>query len=371
MTHKLTTRTGLFALLMAGVAIPAAAQETVSPPTINTPAPAAQPPAASAPAPAASPGITFAPQAAVVQTAPPPAPPPESVRNPAPEPGAGAPRTTTTRAAAPRAAPAARAVAVAPVTAAPTVAEAAPIAAPSPDVTPAPVAAEPVAAAEPAAAQPASEGEVSSFAAWGMLALAGAAIIGLIAFLVARRRRRAEQEFVYDEVYEEPAAAAAESAYAEPAYVEPAPIAAAPTAIAPAMVDESAGRPWIDIGLRPVRADESLQVEVTVSNSGDAPARDVRVSTWMLNGTSTEGELALIDARSDAQTATVNVAAGADESVDSVLTLPHAGTPILVAEARYPLPQGGEGRIAATFEIETNGEPDHVEARLHEVIERA
>lgn len=200
---------------------------------------------------------------------------------------------------------------------------------------------------------------MSSAAAWAMLAVPLLAILALVAFLVSRRRRASTDTF--EETYYEPVEEA-------PIAVEPAAYAAPVAAVAS---DEAAGRPWIDIGLRPIRAEDSLEVEVTVSNSGDAPAHDVRVSTWMLNGSeSSEGEQALIEARSGAQIATVDVAAGDDRSVDTTVALPNdATTPILVAEARYPLPLGGEGRIAATFEIDvTEGD---VEARLHDVLERA
>jgi hypothetical protein len=317
-----------------------------------------------APAPAASPSITFAPQAPVVQTAPPPAPPPESVRNPALEPRAAARRAAPRPAArAERVAPASAPIA-APVAAAVSAAPAIPAVAPSPEITPPPAAPEaqqPAVSAAPAA--PAEE--MSSGAAWAMLGLFAAAIIGAIAFLVARRRRRSADTFDYDEpVYEqEPATVAIEQ-----------PAAAAPL-LAPAAVvtvaSETAARPWIDIGLRPIGADEALDLEVTVSNSGDAPAHDVRVSTWMLaGGQSSDAEAALIEARSGAQVATLDVAEGDDASVGTRLALPdRGGTPILVAEARYPLPQGGEGRIAATFEIEID--EGAVEARLHEVVERA
>jgi hypothetical protein len=192
-----------------------------------------------------------------------------------------------------------------------------------------------------------------------MLAIPVLAILALIAFVVSRRRRASADS--YEETYYEPVEET-------PIAIEPAAYAAPVAAVA---ADEAAGRPWIDIGLRPIRAEDSLEVEVTVSNSGDAPAHDVRVSTWMLNGTeSSDGEQALIEARSGAQIATVDVAAGDDKSVDTTVALPNdAATPILVAEARYPLPLGGEGRIAATFEIDvTEGD---VEARLHDVLERA
>ena len=187
-----------------------------------------------------------------------------------------------------------------------------------------------------------------------MLAIPLIAILALVALFVSRRRRAAANAYddSYDAVVEEP-------------------VLDEPVAVAPIAATDATGRPWIDIGLRPIRAEDSLEVEVTVSNSGDAPAHDVRISTWMLNGNeSSEGEQALIDARSGAQIATVDVAPGDDRSVDTRVALPdEAGTPILVAEARYPLPLGGEGRIAATFEIDV-AEGD-AEARLHDVLERA
>jgi hypothetical protein len=197
---------------------------------------------------------------------------------------------------------------------------------------------------------------MSSGAAWTMLAIPLIALLALGAFLFSRRRSRAE---THEETHYEPVE---ETTVAEPVAVA-APIAAA--------AEEAASRPWIDIGLRPIRAEDSLEVEVTVSNSGDAPAHDVRVSTWMLSGAeSSQGEQALIEARSGSQIATVDVAPGDDKSVDTSVALPSdAATPILVAEARYPLPQGGEGRIAATFEIDVT--EDDVEARLHDVLERA
>ncbi|GAO40634.1 hypothetical protein SCH01S_50_00010 [Sphingomonas changbaiensis NBRC 104936] len=212
------------------------------------------------------------------------------------------------------------------------------------------------AAPAPAPAAPPATGEVSSGAAWAMLAIPLIAILALVALFVSRRRRAAAH--AYDDSYD---TLAEEPVFEQPAAVAP----------IPATAEAEAGRPWIDIGLRPIRAEDSLEVEVTVSNSGDAPAHDVRISTWMLNGNeSSEGEQALIDARSGAQIATVDVAPGDDRSVDTRVALPdEAGTPILVAEARYPLPLGGEGRIAATFEIDV-AEGD-AEARLHDVLERA
>jgi hypothetical protein len=358
MRQNHTARRVALGLLLGSVAIPAAAQQTqpITPPVLTPVPPPAETPA---PAPAASPSITFAPQAPVVQAVPPPpAPPPEAAATEAPAPRAIVTRQRTTRVEQ-RATRAAAAVpaptaAASPAAPAPVPTPVASPAAPEAAATPAPA---PVATPAPAAA-PAKE-EMSSAAAWAMLAIPVLAILALIAFAVSRRRRASAD--TYEETYYEP--------------VEETPIAVEPAAyaapVAAVVGDEATGRPWIDIGLRPIRAEDSLEVEVTVSNSGDAPAHGVRVSTWMLNGTeSSEGEQALIEARSGAQIATVDVAAGDDRSVDTTVALPNdAATPILVAEARYPLPLGGEGRIAATFEIDvTEGD---VEARLHDVLERA
>lgn len=358
MRHNHTAHRVALSLLLGSVAIPAAAQQAqpVTPP-ILTPAPApVETPTA---APTASPSITFAPQAPVVQAVPPPpAPPPEAAATEAPAQRAAPARQRTTqvqqrtvRTATSTTAP------PAPSTAAPAAAIPAVTQAPQPEPTsiPSPEATASAAPAPAPAVQPAQE-EMSSGAAWAMLAIPLIAILALGALLVSRRRRARAEAF--EDTYYEPVE---ETVVAQPVAV--APIVAAD--------EETASRPWIDIGLRPIRAEDSLEVEVTVSNSGDAPARDVRVSTWMLNGAeSSQGEQALIEARSGSQIATVDVAAGGDKSVDTTVALPgDAPTPILVAEARYPLPQGGEGRIAATFEIDvTEGD---VEARLHDVLERA
>ncbi|HEU4969320.1 hypothetical protein [Sphingomonas sp.] len=365
MTQNHIARRVALGLLLGSAAIPAAAQDvqSVTPPILTPAPPPVTTPEAAAPAPAptASPSITFAPQSAVVQNVPPPpAPPPEATATEAP--AATAPARRTARAPAPAAT--SRAARAAPQAAATPVAAPSPEAAPA-EPLPAPVSAAPLpapAAAPAVAPVPAPEAqpeELSSAAAWGMLAIPVIAILALAAWLLSRRRRsRAE---AYDDTYYAPA----EETVVEEPVIE-APLAAAPVAAA-----DAAGRPWIDIGLRPVRAEDSLEVEVTVSNSGDAPAHDVKVSTWMLSGAeSSDSEQALIETRSAADVATVDVAAGADESVDTRVVLPSdAGTPILVAEARYPLPMGGEGRIAATFEIDmTEGD---AEARLHDVLERA
>jgi hypothetical protein len=379
MTQNRTARRVALSLLLSGIALPAAAQDaqTVTPPTV-TPAPAPAEPATPPPAPAASPSITFAPQSPVVQAVPPPPAPPAEA---SPTETGGTPsvatqrhatrssvsRTssttpTTTRTAQ---APTAAQVAPAPSTASAPAEALAPAPSPTATAAAAPEAAAPVNPA-PVAAEPAPVAKTSDTLLWAPIAIGGLIILGLLAYLFSRRRRADEtvyqEEAYYTPVEETPVAAA------------PAAFVSAPEAVAaPVTAAEETSRPWIDIGLRPIRAesDGALQVELTVSNSGEAEAHDVRVSTWMLNSAdSSEGEQALIEARSSAQVATVHVAPGEDESVDTRVPFPaEAGTPLLVAEARYPLPQGGEGRIAATFEIDVKDRD--VEARLHDVLERA
>lgn len=385
MTHNHIARRVALALLLAGSAIPVAAQETqpVTPPTLTpppaaAPAPAPAPEAAApAPAPSASPRIEFAPRSEVVQTAPPPPPPPESV---APAPAARPAARQVSRAApAPRAErPAPEAPAVATLAAMPAVSPA-PVASASPLAEP--VDAAPIVTEEPAAAPDTQTTATtttrtsSDTLMWAPLIVGALILIGLIGYLLARRRR-SDEALVYE----------------EPAYV---PVEAAPAAgfveqPAVAALDES-GRPWIDVGLRPIRAgatDDAAQVELelTVSNSGDRPARDVRVSTWMLaDARGSDNEQALIDARTHANTTAFDLPAGADRSVDTTLDLPRAAVngsfrPLVVAEATYPLPDGSEGRIAATFEIgrgdeirpiATDGMHDDLGARLHEVVERS
>jgi hypothetical protein len=113
--------------------------------------------------------------------------------------------------------------------------------------------------------------------------------------------------------------------------------------------------------MRPVRAgvgvtDASVEFELGVANRGDGPARDVRVSAWMLGAGSprqSEMESALIER--------VDIEAGEDANIEASVALPRAGLsedailPVVVAEARYRRPDGSEGRTTATYEV---GVPD-------------
>jgi hypothetical protein len=246
--------------------------------------------------------------------------------------------------------------------------------------------------------------------------IAGAGLlIAALAFFFLRRRRGADEE-VYEETYdEEPVAVAAP----EPAFVRPAPVApvqpaftmpaaeaaAAPVTAEEVTIDEAdqadvdalaadsapvAGRPWLEFLLRPVRAgtsqdDTIVQFELTVGNTGTVAAKDVKISTWMFAaGPGTEMERTLIEPPADATVSEIDIAAGDGTRVDGEMSLPKAGhtdtiMPVVVADARYRLPDGSEGRTSASFAIglpegdgiapfqldRASGLIESVEARLH------
>ncbi|MDV3455733.1 hypothetical protein RZN05_01960 [Sphingomonas sp. HF-S4] len=401
------------AALLIGAALlttPAVAQDaptqTVTPPPIMAnPAPAA--------APAAQPQrvIEMAPASPVVQPAPPPGPVPGTEVMPRAERQAS------------RAAPAREARSAPARQAAPAPAAAAPAAAPAAQTpvaqTPAPVAelAAPVAAApEAAAPAPAQETTVTQTEtsngtgfAWPWL-LGGVLLViaGIAAMLLMRRRR--DEDVVEETVYEEPVVAP--RAYEAP--VAAAPVAAAPVieprhepevspfmaataAAAPAAIASETGdahveaelaepesgdlagvtdapapvsnRPWLEFGLRPVRAGTSeeealVDVELTVGNAGDVPARDVRISTFMLaDADGSEMESLLTGRGPDAAVPPVTIAPGDGTRVDAHLAVPKGEmgrvfNPVVVAEARYTLPDGSEGRTSAAFKI---GRPSAIE----------
>lgn len=401
------------------LASPAFAQEAPTQ-TTTPPAPIAQ----SAPAPASAAPV-FAPSAPVVQAVPDytrAAPPPvvaTVIEAPA-EPG-----TTVRRAPAPRAARAAvapRAEPVAPPAAAPVVA--APTAT-APAAT-APAAAEPVAAVAPVRevatdTTTTQTNAQTSSSIWLWIVGAGIVLLGLIALLVTRRRRDETvtlDEPAYEPAYEAPARAVPEPAMAAPliALTEPQvlrPRAAVEAAAAPAPVpaedtqiveaddaDVAAltqghapvpDRPWLEFAMRPVRAgttsDEALvEIELTVGNAGSVMAEDVRISTFLFASEPADGaafeELLLNQDASGADR--VSIAAGEGTRIDATLALPKRElaalfNPVVVADARYRLPDGSEGRTQASFAIGMTQEDggfggiendrpamhDDIEARLH------
>ena len=413
-------RTAILAL-SASVALPIAPVFGQDAPTvINAPPPTiTAPPPAAAPPPVATQPAVPAPRINIVPQTPPTtraAPPPAVDERPAPRTTRAAP--VRSRAAAPvrRAAPAPAPVAEAPA--------AIPEAAPPPVAAAPPVETLPPVAPEVAPVPVETPAEGSSSTMMAILIGAGALLLAALAFFGLRRRRRTDDE-VYEEVYYEapveaeprferpieaapamapapdlavPAAAALGSAAipaAEPVSAEEVSVDDADQADVDALTAESApvaGRPWLEFLLRPVRAgtsqdDAIVQFELTVGNTGTVAARDVKISTWMFAaGEGTDMERMLIDPPADATVSEVDIAAGDGTRVDAEIALSKSGLheetvlPVVVADARYRLPDGSEGRTSASFAVGLPGEGDaldpfqldratglieSVEARLH------
>lgn len=390
----LSPRAALF-IGAALLATPAFAQEAPATQTVTPPPILVTP----APAPAQAPRVEMAPSAPIVQPAPPPGPVPGTEAAPRaetraaarPAPARQATRqttrttTTTTRQAAPAPAPAA--APAAPVAQAP---------APAPAVqVPAPTAVTPPDAAVPVA-ETTTQTEVTSQPGFAWPWLLGGLLLVLAgaAALLLMRRRRAEPEYVEDTVvreqeapraHEAPVAAAPISAPRREPELTPFMAATAAAATAPAVVEarteaelaepeteDLAGvtdapapvsnRPWLELGLRPVRAGTSeeealVDVELTVGNSGDVPARDVRISTFMLaDAGSDEMESLLTGHRGDTAVPPVTIEPGDGTRIDAHLAVPKGEmgrvfNPVVVAEARYTLADGSEGRTSAMFKI--------------------
>lgn len=361
------------ALLLTAAALsltPAFAQEA-QPPVDEPVADSAPPPV---PQPVESAPPTPAPVPAPVATTPLPTPAPVPVvEAQQPPPAARATRTArpapraVTRAPA-RAAPVAAPQAAAPAAPAPLPAEAA-APAPTAEALPPPVTLPETPTAAPPAQTQESGGSILPWLIAGLLAA------GALAFFLLRRRRRAPAEreaYAYDEPVRDPVGAAVEETPWQPA------AAAAPAALAweepphePAVAAAAApveeGVPALDLELRPRRAgvtgtEAVVEFELGVANHGSAAARDVRVSTWMFPAgaeQSSEAERALIDRSGDADLHDIGVGGG--ESISRSVTLPTSSVggdavlPMVVAEARYRLPDGSEARTSATYAV---GVPD-------------
>lgn len=393
-----------------------------APPPVITPVytPQAETPA---PAPAPSPTVVFAPESPTVQQVP--VATPEPAANPAP---VTHPAARTTHDTARTQAPARPA----PVQSAPEPAAPAPVAEPQPaqpEVAPAPA---PEAATQPAA--PArSPAPVLPWVILAMLVLAGGILVSLL-------RRRAGMAKTTDETAVATPPRVEPLASASPRQVEPVipvqaePIAAVAPVAAPAMIAPAAEpateapsaapveveahaheaasddlaafaagsaptdahRPWIEIGMRPVRAgttdeEASVEIELTIGNTGDVDAKEVHVRTFMLadaEGSEMEREL-LRHARDADSVPPVTIAPGEGTRVDATLATPKDGigrtfNPVVIADARYRLPDGKEGRTTAAFRIGRPAEQgigpigatrphfvDDVEAELDRVLQRA
>lgn len=407
-----TTRAALF-IGAAFLALPAQAQDT---PQQVTPPPIMTTPAQDAPAPAPQAQVVIQPSAPVVQSVP----SVEEQQRGAAAADAPAPverritRSTTTRTTATRAAPAreaapARQVAPAPAAETPTAPPSPPIdtSAPAPAPLPQAETAPAPEAAAPVATETTTTQSSDISIAWPWL-IGGLALLalGVIAFLFSRRRRN-DEATTTDATYVEPAyvAPVAAPVAAAPVVVEPvaapdaaviaevspaderivrrepspviAPVAAAEQVeeaeIADASKDDLAGvadaaapvshRPWIELGLRPVSAgtteeEAMVDFELTVGNSGDTEARNVRISSFMLadEAEGTEMERMLTERRADTIVPPVSIEPGDGARVDAHLAVPKGDlgrvfNPVVVAEARYTLPDGSEARTAAAFRI--------------------
>ena len=272
-------------------------------------------------------------------------------------------------------------------------------------VPPPPPANEPAApAADTASTQSNTTTTEVPFWAWiaGGVALL-AAILGAALAMRGRRRDYDEPVYVEDTYVEpqpesvavapviQPVPVAKAEPRKEPEYLRRAapigaaaaavmePVVAAPDAVemstppADEVAELTAGtapiaeRPWLEFAMRPVRAgtnvDEALvEIELTVGNSGTVPARDVRISTFLLSSdpNGTEMERLLLSPPSDATTDPVTIQPGEGKRIDATLALlksdmgddmPDTIRPIIVADARYTLEDGSEGRTSASFVV--------------------
>jgi LPXTG-motif cell wall-anchored protein len=237
------------------------------------------------------PGQRTTPPATPVPPAPTPPPPPAEPATTAP--GAAGPATRRPQAASPRTAPPARSdepAAAAPV---PTAAEPVlPQAEPAPPVQALP---EPSAGPEPPPATPPTTAEPGG-SGWLWPAAGGALLLLALAALLLLRRRRAsaELERARDSARGElgavltarpqPAPEAASGPAPEP---EPAPAADPGPPAAP--------RPWVELDIVPERAAATenevyVRYALTLTNTGDADARNIRIDPRLFNA-GAEGEM--------------------------------------------------------------------------------
>lgn len=246
----------------------------------------------------------------------------------------------------------------------------------------------------PAAAASSDVAETRSGGSLWPFLLAGLAILAAAAFFLSRRRRAdidawEEPTYVADPVHAEPVLAEpvyVEPVVATPAYVAPEPAYVAPLAAVPAVADDATiadadsddvaaltaastvtDRPWLEFAMRPVRAgtnvDEALvEIELTVGNAGAVTAHDVRIATFMLDqGSDGEVERLLTDPPLGAEITPVTIEPGEGTRLDTTIGLPKSSLtgagfrPIVIADARYRMADGSEGRTSASFEIGVTG----------------
>lgn len=395
---------------LALLAVPAVAQEMTAPAAPQQSVPVMPPPVVET---APVPPPTQSAPVQMVQT-----PPIETAPTPEPQPEPASPRAATravpARAVVRHATTRTQSTAVSPA-----VSEPAASAAATPDITPVATPAPVEEAArlmtvETQAAAPVAAPSAGFDWSSPWLALVGVVLIALAGLLVMGRRRRADryEDDVAPVAHEERESAPAPA----PAMVDPivAPVAVprqdvqflrreapraaeAPRAI-PAAIDDAlpsalavagagelvkpdaqdvaaltageapvADRPWLEMAMRPLRAgtnvDEALvEIELTVGNSGSVSADDVRISTFMFAGVPADDEMErmLLD-RDDDAVPPVRIKPGEGRTIEATLALPRASlngsvSPVIVAEARYSLADGSEGRTSASFRIGVSDE---------------
>jgi hypothetical protein len=366
-------------VLLAATALsstPLLAQEAGSAPppvTATVPAPAAQPAPTAAHAPVAPAAPVFAPRQEVVQplpVRPQPIATPEAAEVAATEPRRAARSAPSARTAAqlrpaisPRSAPVAPVADPSPATpvAAPVGAETAPL----PPLTP--VADVPAETSVPATAPVVEPTNTATTVAPWMWIVGGLLVVLAIAGLLLGRRRRPVSED--DSIAYAPTIVAPVAAPAAVPMAEAMPIVEEMPAPAVAASDE---RPWIRITLEPTatetHGDASIMTyQLIVENEGPVDARDVQVSSFLLrDGASSPMEGALIGAKP--LRGRIDVPSGGSVRVEASVTVEHRTEARIVADARYPLPDGGEGHLAARFAVDTGS--DDLVTRVDKVLER-
>jgi LPXTG-motif cell wall-anchored protein len=237
--------------------------------------------------------------------------------------------------------------------------------------------------AEPPPAEPAA-----ADAGWTGWIVAALALLAAIGGLLFWRRRRAADQAAADR-----AVPVADTVMAQ---AEPEDVAAATLPAAP-----QDDRPWLEFALRPVKAgvnvmDAVVEFELTVGNAGSVAAEDVRIAAWLISASPNQDvEIVrfLESTPPEAIMAPITIAPGDGKRIDAAIALPRNGVnvvtvrnrpffvPLVLIDARYALPGGGEGRSSAAMVVGTVREGQeklgpiwldrgvqmhtNVEARLH------
>ncbi len=190
-----------------------------------------------------------------------------------------------------------------------------------------------------------AESETGASVPWGLI-IAGLAVIAGIVGLILGRRRKGDGELV------------------STTYV------ATDEDGAPVPAVDLTERPWIRLMLQPQTSEtrggsQVIGYDLIVENEGHVPAHDVLVSSFLARGSLTDPAFYL---NSDADSLTIDVPAGASVPLSRSFTVREGEEPKIVADARYPLPDGGEGHLAARFGIDFSD--DEVGAHVEDVLER-